>query len=83
METYRATEAVRVPVGAVIGLDARQHASRAHDLDAMKPDRKSGRLIVRVKRPVEFKAGELVGFASVPKVIARALVRAESERDAG
>lgn len=69
----------RIPVGTVVAMTAQQHTRRVHSLASGKTDRKTGLMIARVVAPVDFKAGETLGLASMPKMLQQVLEEAPAD----
>lgn len=53
--------------GETLELTHAQVEPRAHNLDIVSTDEKSGRAVVTVRSNIEFKAGEVVGLAALPR----------------
>lgn len=83
MQGYKLTKAARFGDGDVLGLSDKQIEPRAHALEIVNEE--SGGAIVKVKAPVEFKAGEIVGLDELPKRMADAaeLLQPESRKGKG
>lgn len=83
MNRYRLTLAVSVfGLGDILRLTAEQFAPRQESLEVIKDKRRKngGYLDVRVKKPIEFKAGEIVELTNVPKHLAASAVDLDVEK---
>lgn len=62
---------VTIGAGVLLGLNDAQLAPRAHQVDLVKKAAgKGGRTTVRANVPLQFKAGETIEIAEIPKYLA-------------
>ena len=61
MEKYKVVNPVVLPSGS-IQLDEKQAKARSHQIKKVKGD------VYEIMTPISFKAGEVVGFETLPKV---------------
>ena len=84
MQLYKITgEPAQFRAGAIVSLDDKQFAARAHNVE---PGEKDGRRTVAIaKTEIWFKAGEVIGLGDVPRSLEAQLVAidAPKPRDAG
>ena len=66
MQFYRLHKPMHVGAGQPVSLDPEQVASRRHNL-AGEAESQGDRFLCKGKVPLQFKAGEVVGLAELPK----------------
>ncbi|MGE0289677.1 MAG: hypothetical protein AB7I42_25695 [Bradyrhizobium sp.] len=77
MQKYKVTARVAVIPSGVIAISAEQSGPRRHNLKAQGGDR------WEILRPVEFKAGEVIGYeGELPKAMADNLELVEAQKRA-